>query len=89
MSTDIYTAGGRLSSRAIDFGYVENIFGELRTVTLARTAPGCDYVVTVQAGVSSRLARRANFTRLDDARKFARAVLSNLAATPANGVDTL
>lgn len=78
-----------VSATNLGLGYLEINYGQLRIVTLSRTAPGCDYLVTVLNGLGQRLVRRANFTRLADARKFAKAMLKDLTVPALNGVDTL
>lgn len=89
MQNNTHTPDGRITAYGFNLGYIENTFGTLRTVTLARTGAGCDYVVTVQNGITPRLVARANFARLSDARKYARAVLADLTTTPSGGVSTL
>lgn len=79
----------KLTAQQFNLGYVEHAFGELRTVTLMRSAPGCDYVVTVRNGIGERLVRQANFSTLAPARQFAKAMLRDLTAPAKGGVDTL
>ena len=79
----------KLTVNQLNLGYLEHSFGALRTVTLQRTAPGCDYVVTVLNGLGENLARRANFSTVTPARRFAKAVLRDLTAPATGGVDTL
>jgi hypothetical protein len=79
----------KLSAKALNLGYLEINYGQLRIITLSRTAPGCDYLVTVLNGLGQRLVRRANFTRLADARKFAKHLMTDLTIDATNGVDTL
>lgn len=89
MKTNLRNSTGTLTAYAFACGYVEKQFGALREIHLMQTAPGCDYVVTALTGFSERLTRRANFTRLTDARKFANRLLIDLTAPAIGGVDTL
>ena len=89
MRNNLRNSNGTLTAYAFACGYVEKNYGPLRGVDLWRTAPGCDYVVTAITGIGERLTRRANFTRLGDARKFARRLMTDLTAPAVGGVDTL
>lgn len=89
MTKELHTLDGTLTAYAFACGYVEHTFGELRTITLTQPAPGSPYQVAVLNGIGSRLTRRASFARLQDARKFAKAMRDDMTAPAHNGTDTL
>jgi hypothetical protein len=82
-----HTKSGALTPYAFACGYIEHHFAPLRTITIERANP--DYVVTVLNGLGNRLVVRASFTRLTDARKYAKALRHDLTVSPVGGVNTL